>query len=175
MKKILFFLVLIFVIQSVFAVCDKGQIDINSASEEELVKINYVGEVRAAEIVMLRPFDSVGDLIEVYGIGEKTLAKIKDQGLACVEGEENAEADASVIGEDLVNKETKEYARGTVNEDNFKEIKTINLNTGKTIKSEDDKKYSGNYAVYGLIVFCVLLCVLFILRKIDFGGKDELE
>ena len=46
------------------------------------------------------------------------------------------------------------------------ELQTINLNP-KVIKSEDDNENLGknNYAVYGLVFFCVLLVVLFILRK----------
>ncbi len=46
------------------------------------------------------------------------------------------------------------------------ELQTINLNP-KVIKSEDDNENlsKSNYAVYGLVFFCALLVVLFILRK----------
>ncbi len=64
------------------------KIDINTASTEDLVKITNIGEIRAEEIVSLRPFYSVDDLIRVRGIGEKTIENIKDQGLVYVKGEE---------------------------------------------------------------------------------------
>jgi competence ComEA-like helix-hairpin-helix protein len=63
---------------------EKECIDINSASLEELQKIYGVGPVIAKRIIEARPFSSLDDLIKVKGIGEKTLQKIKEQGLACV-------------------------------------------------------------------------------------------
>ena len=62
----------------------KECIDINTASLEELDKIYGVGPTIAQRIIETRPFTSVDDLIRVKGIGEKTLQKIKEQGLACV-------------------------------------------------------------------------------------------
>ena len=149
-------LILILLMPFVFAACEDGQIDINSASEEELTEINYVGEVRAAEIVSMRPFDSVDDLVRVYGIGEKTMERIKSQGLACVEDDNVAEAQNS--DETLANS-TKP--------------KIIVL-TGKSIKSENDIENSGenNLAIYGFIGFCILLCLLF---AIKFWKNDKNE
>jgi competence ComEA-like helix-hairpin-helix protein len=63
---------------------EKECIDINTASSEELQKIYGVGPVIAQRIIEARPFSSIDDLIKVKGIGEKTLQKIKEQGLACV-------------------------------------------------------------------------------------------
>ncbi len=65
--------------------CLPGQININTAPEEELQKITGIGPVLAQRIIEARPFYSLDDLIKVSGIGEKTLQKIKEQGLACVE------------------------------------------------------------------------------------------
>ena len=61
--------------------------EINTASLEQLDEITGVGPVIAQRIIEARPFFSVDDLIRVKGIGEKTLQKIKDQGLAYVEGQ----------------------------------------------------------------------------------------
>lgn len=63
-----------------------GQVDINSASTDALDMIVHIGPARAAQIVSLRPFSSVDDLIRVKGIGPQRLADIKAQGIACVNG-----------------------------------------------------------------------------------------
>ena len=47
-------------------------------------EIKYIGPVRAQQMLDLRPFSSVDDMIRIKGIGEKLLAKIKEEGIACV-------------------------------------------------------------------------------------------
>ncbi|MGH2428590.1 MAG: MBL fold metallo-hydrolase [Candidatus Limnocylindria bacterium] len=64
--------------------CAPGQVDINSATYEQLQLIIHIGPVRAAEIPSLRPFGSVDDLDRVNGIASARLADIKAQGVACV-------------------------------------------------------------------------------------------
>jgi len=59
-------------------------VEINTATISQLDKITGIGPVLAERIIEARPFSSVDDLIRVKGIGEKTLQKIKEQGLACV-------------------------------------------------------------------------------------------
>ena len=66
-------------------------IDINTAPSEELEKIIGIGPVLAQRIIEARPFNSLDDLIKVKGIGEITLQKIKDQGLAWVSSQEKLE------------------------------------------------------------------------------------
>jgi beta-lactamase superfamily II metal-dependent hydrolase len=65
--------------------CRDGQVDINRASLTALQEISQVGPARARQIVQLRPFASVDDLVRVDGIAEGTLAIIKAQDLACVD------------------------------------------------------------------------------------------
>lgn len=60
------------------------QIDINTAPLEDLVKIIHIGEKRALELISLRPFSSLDDLVEIKGIGEARIQDIKKQGLAWV-------------------------------------------------------------------------------------------
>lgn len=92
MKKV-FILFLILLICSVFAclptdkVLAAGTIEINTASPQQLEEITGIGPALAQRIVDDRPFSSIDDLLRVKGIGEKTLQKIKAQGLAYVAGQ----------------------------------------------------------------------------------------
>ena len=64
--------------------CIEGQVDVNSATAEELDQIIHIGPVRAAEMITILPFTSLDDLVRVNGIGSARLAAIKTQGVACV-------------------------------------------------------------------------------------------
>lgn len=155
---------LVLFISNCAAECSKNQININSASARKLAKIAYVGEVRSEEIIKLRPFESIDELIEVYGIGEKTLEKIKDQGLACVEEE--------IIREDReIEKQNPEI---------IPEEQTITLasQTIKTPESSESSSKTNKWALYLFIGFCILLGVLFLIRKVNLNGllkKEENE
>ncbi len=55
-------------------------LDINIATADDLTLLPGIGAVKAAAIVAHRvkhgPFRSLDDLVEVHGIGEKTVARI---------------------------------------------------------------------------------------------------
>lgn len=60
---------------------DSLKLDINSASLQELELLPYVGRSKAKNIIVYRErnklFHSLKDLLDVKGIGEKTMLKIK--------------------------------------------------------------------------------------------------
>ena len=142
--------------------CEEGQIDLNTASKTELEELPLVGPVKAQAIIDSRPLNSIEAMLDIYGIGEKTLEGIKQQGLACVdveveeieEKEELEEVVEEIIQEESIDEEG--------DEEKGKEIITL---TAKTIKTQDNNEDKSNYAIYGFVGFCILLGILFIIKK----------
>jgi len=166
-------------LSGIYAECDEEQIDINSADKEQFLEIIYIGEVRADYIIEERPFDSVDDLINIKGIGEVTLDKIKEQNLACVENEkekeiENSEEPTETENKIEENEEENEEEKETIS-DVFEvnsgvktiEMESIILNP-KDIKTRNEREEQrSNYTVYGLFLFCMLIACLFVFKKIS--------
>lgn len=59
-----------------------GQIDINSASRDDLMSLDGIGEVRADAIIRARPFKVKTDLVERRLIPEAVYEKIADKVMA---------------------------------------------------------------------------------------------
>lgn len=58
---------------------DNGQcVNINTATKEQLITLNGIGEVTAKKIIEGRPYECIEDLLNVSGIGEATFTKFKD-------------------------------------------------------------------------------------------------
>jgi competence ComEA-like helix-hairpin-helix protein len=59
-----------------------GKVNINTADEAMLTSLKGIGPTKAKEIIDYRqkngPFKSVDDLVKVKGIGEKTVAQLRD-------------------------------------------------------------------------------------------------
>lgn len=175
MRKIMLVFCLVFLIGNCLADCDNSQIDINSASLEELDEIIWVGPATAEKIIDARPFDDVDNLIKVSGIGEVKLGDIKDQDLACVEdGKKRKKDKEKIVYEEASSVQNLDL----IGQDVGKEIKTGEMISliPKDIKKDVVKENTGkgSYAMYGLVAFSVLLLFLFAL-KIKGFRKDELE
>lgn len=195
MKKILLIFALVFLLGNLSASCTEGQIDINTASAEELTQITQIGESRAQQLIGLRPFSNVDDLIRISGIGEVYLEQIKQQGLACVgeeteeredeenENEENRTEEENETENEIEKKDEEEEEKDSKNSkktkesierivyasDNTREV----IQASQTIKSEDDNENLDQsiYASYGLVAFCLLLLVLFIKNKGNYKNE----
>lgn len=61
-------------------------ININTASQSELQKIIHIGPTLAAELVKLRPYESLHELTKINGIGDARLQDIQVEGIACLGG-----------------------------------------------------------------------------------------
>jgi len=151
--------------------CSENQIDINSASAVQLDTLYGIGEVKADAIIKARPFNCVDDLIKVTGIGEITLGKINEQGLACVEREEKEREreylENEVYQEDVIKKENLSEPSKKVKKQVVDTTNEVIVLEPKVIKSEDvnEKLDKGNYAIYGFAGFCILLGFLLITNK----------
>ncbi len=176
MKYLAILFVILIFINFICASCSEGQIDVNTATEKELERLYGIGPVKVNAIIEAREFDSINELINVNGVGEITLAKIKEQGLACVSGEDNKTEE-----ETKINLEKSEEKNITIRMENIiqkvnLELEPIKLSSDpKDIKTEDDEKLNtGSYAIYGLFGFCILLAFLFAFKKIrDKKYKNE--
>ena len=180
MKIIIVFL-FILLISGIYAFCEEGQIDINKASVTELDELYGVGPATAQNIIDVRPYENVDDLINAKGIGEVKLSQIKDQGLACVEEHtSNNESvdikkkdsiDVSVEVKKTEDKNTQDTSKitGSAIQETPKPAQVINLNA-KDIKSEENTQESSK-TIYYLAGFALLLGGLFLLR----GKKQKTE
>ena len=167
---------MIILISLVSASCNENQIDINSASLEDLIKITQIGPSYAEQIINLRPFVSIDDLTRVSGIAETRLEKIKSQGLACVadlDEQKTKEDDQEVEKAEEENEERySEELNEDICEEKDEEIEKIELepivlvSSSKDIKSEEDKEsLKENLALYGIILLGILFGALFFLKK----------
>ncbi len=156
MNKLILVLSVLLILSQVSALCNKNQINVNMDSKENLQKLYGIGISKSQAIIDSRPFESINNLMSVKGIGEKTLAKIKEQGLACV-GEQNSNKKSTLNPIFTREKQTNKFIL------NLSEPIKI---SPKSIKSTNSQKSNekGVPPKYLLWVFLALLFFLFMVK-----------
>lgn len=185
MKVIFGFAVFVLLIASASAVCDEGQVDVNTASFEKLQEFTGIGEVKAQAIIDYRTnklFENVDELIEVNGIGPVTLENMKTEGACVSEEVQNSESSNENVQTQDTNTEIVSNSNTQILETNFQddeeneEVNPVTFNTiklnPKDIKTKPSRNFS-DYAIVGLIGFSVLLAGLFAFRNFRYR-KNEL-
>jgi len=187
--KISVFIFAIFLVSFVSAECNSTQIDINTASAEELDFIKWVGNATAQLIINYRNnnlFDSVDELIEIDGIGPTRLEDIKSQGLACVDESTIPEPESSGNSSQTFEENSSDIPQqnnesgkkitatansvsegnevDNINEPEISEVIKLNAASQEDIKSEKSFLGSGNLAIVGLGVFSVIIGTLLLLK-----------
>jgi competence protein ComEC len=65
--------------------CSKGQVNINTAGKEEMIKIKHIDDKRGNDLIKLRPFKSLDDFKRISGIADARIKDIKAEGIACID------------------------------------------------------------------------------------------
>lgn len=191
MKKYVILLLILLILPLYQAECSEDQIDINNADKTDLINIKYIGDVRAEELIELRPFESLDDLIRIKGIGETYLQRIKEEDLACVGEFEEEEKKEETIDEEHervketdkteeVKEETTEEANSQKPKKIEPEIIKLNPEVIKTqeseVKSDNGKNLESfleKYAIQGFVIFSAIIILLFIIK--DRKYKNEFK
>ena len=174
------FILAIFLINFISASCNSTQIDVNSATAEELDLIVHVGNATAWKIINLRPYNSVDELEKVSGISAGYVLDIKEQGLACVEEEivQNQTNEPATEESEIEKNESSTKITVTasavsegdeidnINEPEISEVIKLNADSQEDIKSENSfgNLYS-NWTMVSLGVFSVVIALLLLLKN----------
>ncbi len=171
MKLFLIFASLFFFVNFISASCNETQIDVNSATLEELDLLSGIGPVKAQAVIDSRPFQNIDELIDVNGIGEVTLQNIKTQGLACVgDYEENKKEEKNQTLEIQANAtiaEISEEKTEEIPEQSYEKPQIIRLTSDATkdIKSNSDFGNLYKSKILWLAVFGMFVGILLAIKK----------
>lgn len=110
---------------------EKKKIEVNSATKKELILITGIGSVYAERIIETRPFCSIDEMIRVSGIGNKTIDKIKEEGVAYINtpefcrGENHEEVKEDEEFEDVEQDESTKEEIININSASLEELQKI--------------------------------------------------
>ena len=184
---------LFYIINFVSASCNSNQININTASLEDLDKLSGIGPTKAQAIIDARPYSALEDLNRAVGIGPSTLSKIEQQGLACVEtsGTASQQDTETVVTENSTTQQSATETQTNTQENTHSQIITsntianqeetvnqeiqpseniINLNSdSNTVKEqivyESKNEIIRKYAIYAFAIFLVLVIIILLIKK----------
>jgi hypothetical protein len=176
MNKLPILFLFIFLLSSVYAMCNSSQVDINSANLTELQEIKHVGNATATKIIAARPFSSVNDLARVKGIGNKTyLSDILSEGLACVnkEGNNSVVEDISKVNETQTNEKINSQVNISYNvQENVANqtqeivnLTPISTDTQNIKSANNTETLKRNLSFYGLIAICLIFGAVFLSKR----------
>lgn len=203
-EKIILLMIILF-INPIFvsSECTENQININTASKSELQEIINIGPAYSEQIINLRKeksFESLDDLERVSGIAENRLKQIKNQGLACVEKNNNEIKNISEKNNFLKNQEKEEkkapssdynYSLSSSENNPRKNVKNITESViklspvhskkeksknPKVIKNPDSYNFQQNksrYANYGLGLVIVIVASSMLIKYRKNKYKNE--
>ena len=134
-----------------------------SVTLEELDEIVWVGPATAQKIIDARPFDSIGDLDKVSGIGEVKVSDIKAEGLACIYGEGEVD-EVEEEPEEIVEVKDEEPEDIVLVSDSQKMI-SLNGNVDLELKYESEDSKIVSYLPLGFAVFLIALVGILIWEK----------
>lgn len=183
-KILIFIFAFVLLLSGVSSLCNETQVDINTANLTELMKIKGLGGegIIAGRVIDYRQtniFNSLDELVNVSGIGNLTLSKIKAQGLACVSSEIQSSSESETEEPVNASQEASNAAENTEPNEYLynppKKTQTITLTPiALNIKSEENKEIlKKNLALAGIITFCIGFGALFFLRATRRRRENE--
>ena len=147
-----------------------GAISNNEEKEFTLKVEEYIGTI--STIIKTR-LSGTSNTESFEGYEIESLETIPEEPVEEAEEDEETTEEENVVEERPEIEEHQEIEEPVSRKTEPIELQTINLNP-QVIKSEDDNENlsKSNYAIYGLVFFCVLLVVLFILRKNKYNKNE---